>query len=140
MSKQLSVFLENAPGRLDAVLSTLAEAGIDIHAFSIAERTETGILRMLVNDPDKGVAVLSAAGMTSKAAEVILVKIGDAPGSAIRPVRVLAEAGVNVEYAFAYENRTKDAAILILRVNDNALAEEALSGAGIAVVALSDIF
>ena len=128
--KQLSVFVENKPGRLSAVTETLANADINVRAVSIADTKDFGIMRIIVNDTDKAIAALKEAGFLASAASVIAVIADDKPGSMAAIMKILYNANISVEYMYAaFLNRDKGSACLILRVDNNENAVEALKDA-----------
>ncbi len=122
--KQLSIFLENRKGRLKEVTKVLAEAEVNIRALALAESAEFGILRLVVDNPEKARSVLSAAGFTVKEQDVFAVAVPDQPGGFYQVVRILAEDDINIDYTYAFV-RGKDQAILIFKVPDE-LFEKAL--------------
>ena len=132
--KQISVFLENKPGALSAMTAVLAENGIDMRAFSLAETSDFGIARIIVGDVYKTTTVLKDAGFVHSITPVIGVAISDTPGGLDSVLRVLAEAEVNIEYMYAFLGGKKDAAYMIFRVADDAKASAALAAKGIEVV------
>ena len=113
--KQISIFSENRPGRLAAVAGALRDAGINIFAFSIAEANGFGVVRALVNRPEDAHRTLTGLGFRVSFTDVIGVKMRDEPGGLSEVASVLGDAGINIEYAYAYSG--KDAAVLILRVD-----------------------
>ena len=136
---QLSVFVENKKGALVAITDTLAENNVNIRALSIAETEEFGILRLIVNDEETAVKKLSEAGYLIKMTDVVGVKIGDAPGKLTAALNVLDKAGINMEYLYAFMARTERHAYVVLRVEDNAAAEKALTEAGFHLITDADI-
>ncbi len=110
--KQLSVFLENREGRLDEVLKTLGENGVNIVALSLADTADYGMLRMIVSDPKKGKAVLKEAGITSMLADVVALRVPHATGSLSKAMHALMVQGVNIEYMYAFANGADASAIL----------------------------
>ena len=110
--KQLSVFLENREGRLDEVLKTLGTNDVNIVALSLADTADYGMLRMIVSDPDKGKAVLKAAGITSMLTEVVAIRVPHATGSLSKAMHELMAGGVNIEYMYAFANGEDASAIL----------------------------
>ncbi len=137
--KQLTVFVENKQGRLVAITDTLAAHNVNIRALSIAETEDFGILRLIVNDEDTAQKILAQEGYLIKVTEVIGVKIGDAPGKLSAALGVLDKAGINMEYLYAFMSRTEKHAYVVLRVEDNAVAEDALEKAGFHLVTQKDI-
>ena len=118
--RQLSIFLENKSGRLADITRILRENEVDIRALCIADTTDYGILRMIVNQPDRAVAALKAAGSTVSLTEVVGVVISDRPGGLDAVMQVLGQNGIDTEYMYAFLNPTKEAAVVILRVTDTA--------------------
>ena len=137
--KQLTVFLENKQGTLAPITKILADAGVNLRALSIAETEEFGILRLIVNDTDTAAKALTDAGHLVKVADVVGVKIGDAPGKLTEALEVLDAAGINLEYLYAFMTRTEKHAYVVLRVADNAAAEAALLDAKFYLIRTEDI-
>jgi hypothetical protein len=119
--KQISIFSENRPGRLAAVAGALRDAGINIFAFSIAEANGFGVVRALVDRPEDAYRTLTDLGFRVSFTDVIGVKMRDEPGGLSEIASILGDAGINIEYAYAYSG--KDGAVLILRVDQ---AEDAV--------------
>lgn len=137
--KQLTIFVENKQGSLVDITDTLAQNNVNLRALSIADTQDFGLLRLIVNDNDTAVASLSDKGYVLKVTEVVGVKIGDQPGKLSKALSVLAEAGVNVEYLYAFMARTEKHAYVVLRPTDNAAAETALEAAGFHMITDADI-
>ncbi len=115
--KQLSIFLENRKGRLREVTHVLAEANVNIRALAIAESAEFGILRLVVDNPEKARNVLSSSGFTVKEQDVFAVEVPDKPGGFYQVVKILADEDINIDYTYAFVGG-KDVAILIFKVPD----------------------
>ncbi|MEG2570560.1 MAG: hypothetical protein RSA70_03910 [Clostridia bacterium] len=128
---QISVFIENKSGRLAEIVALLSDKGIDIRALSIADTTDFGILRLIVDNPKLAIAALKEDGVTVSMTEVIGVRLTDKAGSLAEVLAILSEAGIAVEYAYAFITHSKSDACVILRVEDNAGAFAALSAHGI---------
>ncbi|MDR1689381.1 MAG: ACT domain-containing protein [Clostridiales bacterium] len=125
MIKQLSVFIENKQGRLADVTGTLAEANINIHALSIADTTDFGILRLIVSNPENAKDVLRNAGFTVKTTEVAAVALLNKPGSLSAVLRELDKAAISIEYMYAFTSRTEDYdAIVVFSLADKEAAFE----------------
>lgn len=124
--KQVSVFVENQPGRLVAMLEALAAKDINIRALSIAEGADFGIVRMILSDARQGTTALREAGFTVKETTVIQRDMPDRPGSLLETVSPLAKAGINVEYFYAFIDPTRGKASVVLKVSDPDRAEEVL--------------
>jgi len=126
--KQISIFSENRPGRLAAIAGALRDAGINIFAFSIAEADGFGVVRALVDRPDDAYRTLTDLGFRVSFTDVIGVKMRDEPGGLSDIASILGDAGINIEYAYAYSG--KDAAVLILRVDQVEDAVRQILGRG----------
>jgi hypothetical protein len=98
---QLSVFIENKAGRVSEVTEALGQADINIRGFSVSDTAEYGILRLVVDRPDEGRDVLRAAGFTVKESDVICVRLEDRPGALAQALKVISDAGVNIEYVYS---------------------------------------
>ncbi len=132
---QISVFLENRPGTLTNMTALLAENGIDMRALSLAETNDFGIVRIIVDDVYKAATVLKDGGFVHKLTPVLAVLIPDEPGGLHKILQVLTEAGVNVEYMYAFlGGGDVDHAYMIFRVQEPLKAALALSGKGIKLV------
>ncbi|MBO5889189.1 MAG: acetolactate synthase [Clostridia bacterium] len=137
--KQLTVFIQNSKGTMVSVTDILAKNSVNIRALSIAETKDFGILRLIVNDNETATKILEENGYLIKAIEVIGVKIGDEPGELTSALSVLDKANINVEYLYAFMARTEKHAYVVLRVEDNALAESTLINAGFKLISDQDI-
>lgn len=131
MAKQISIFLENKAGRLAHVTRTLGEAGINIRALSIADTSDFGILRIIVNDPDKAYKILKDAGFTVSETEVIAVQVPDVPGGLAGVLEQMAEDNLNIEYLYAFLGTTADDALVIFKVEDLNRVQEVFTRKGI---------
>ncbi|MCP1102314.1 ACT domain-containing protein [Aequitasia blattaphilus] len=110
--KQLSVFLENRKGRLDEVLAILAKNDIDIVAMSLADTSEFGMLRMIVNDPTKGRKVLKEESITAVLTDVVALRVSHETGSLSKAMHQIVEKDVNVEYMYAFANGPDASAVI----------------------------
>ena len=137
--KQLTVFVQNTKGTIVSVTDTLAKNNINLRALSIAETEDFGILRLIVNDTDLAKKILEENGYLIKTIDVIGVKIGDEPGKLTSALAVLDKASINVEYLYAFMARTEKHAYVVLRVEDNALAEKVLVEAGFKLITDQDV-
>ena len=132
--EQISVFLENKSGRLAEVMRALGNAGVNIRALSIADTSDFGILRVIVNDNEKALKALKDKDFTVSKTEVVAVEVPDTPGGLAGILDVLEKQGVNVEYMYAFIERSSDKAIIIFRFDGNDRAIKALSDAGITIL------
>lgn len=110
--KQLSVFLENRSGRLDEVLEILGSNGVNIVALSLADTSDYGMLRMIVNAPQKGREVLKEAGITAMLTDVVALRVPHATGSLAKAMHQIVEGEVNVEYMYAFANGSDASAVI----------------------------
>lgn len=118
LAKQISVFLENKPGRLSEAAEVLARNSIDISALSLADTDEYGVLRMIVSDPDKAKQVLRDSGVICKVTQVLVVAIEDTPGGFSNSLRVLTDNGIEVKYMYACVSREIGKAIMVVSVSN----------------------
>jgi hypothetical protein len=132
--EQLSIFLENKTGRLAEVTRTLGKAGINIRALSLADTSEFGILRLIVNDHEKAKAVLKEQGFTVGRTHVVAVQVDDRPGGLDDILQLLSDRGINVEYMYAFVQAGSKNALLILRFDKTDQALEVLTENKIPVI------
>jgi hypothetical protein len=138
--KQISLFMENRTGRLADVARTLGAAGVNIRALSLADTSDFGILRLIVNDVDGALRVLRETGHTVTITDVVAVEVGDRPGGLAHVLEVLESAGINVEYMYAFVEKATDKAVVVFRFEkiDQALA--ALQAGGISVLPAATVY
>lgn len=132
--KQISVFLENKKGRLADVTRILSGEGVNIRALSLADTADFGVLRIIVNDPEKCLAALKRNSFVAQVTEVIAIEVEDRPGGLGRVLEALDAAGINVEYMYAYVEKNRDNAIVICRIDDRERALQVLEKHGIATL------
>ena len=138
--KQLSIFVENRPGRLFAITDILGKANINIRALSIADTKDFGIMRIIVDDTEKAVQVLKENNCIASASSVIAVSADDKPGSMAKIMDILYKDNISVEYMYAaFLNPEKGAACLILRVDNNDRAVEALKDGGVKLLSEKEL-
>lgn len=138
--KQISVFIENKPGVLYAMTGVLAQGGVDMRSFTLAETSDFGIARIIADDSGRTSAVLKEEGYVHSVSQVLCVVIPDEPGGLNRVLQVLADAQVNVEYMYVFlGHESTKSAYMIFKVADNAAASAALSGKGIKTVEQEEI-
>ena len=136
--KQLSVFIENRQGRLGEVLNVLKENEVNILSISLADTTEYGLLRLIVNDAQKARDVLYKEGFSSMLTDVLIIKVPHAPGSLQKILELIAEKDVNIEYMYGLSVESEDASI-VLKTNDLDVACQVLKGAGIGTMTDAEI-
>jgi hypothetical protein len=140
MVKQISVFLENKTGRLAEVTRILGEKNINIRALSVADTTDFGILRLIVNDPEKALKVLKDAEFTASFMDVLAIGIADEAGSLSKALSVLQENSIVIEYMYAFVGKSDDKALVILKVSDINKADNVLKAQGIAVIDAEEVY
>lgn len=140
MIKQISVFIENKKGRLAKITEVLAEAGIDLIALSIADTTNFGIMRCIVNDPDKAITQLKQHGFTASTTEVFVVEVTDEPGGLSGVLKVLDEADISVEYLYSFVRTPSENALILFRVEDIERAIAHLKENGIKLLEAKDVY
>jgi hypothetical protein len=124
--EQISVFLENRSGRLAEITRVLGEAGVSIRALSLADTSDFGILRLIVNDNDKAKAALKEHGFTVGKTNVVAVEVEDRPGGLNHILEILSKEDINVEYMYAFVQHTGEDAVIIFRFDDTDAAVKIL--------------
>jgi hypothetical protein len=137
--KQISLFLENTSGRLVDALSLLSEANINIRALSLSDTSDFGILRLIVNDVDKAHEILTEKHYSVLKSDVVAVEVEDRPGALVDILKILKEAGINVEYTYAFVERSAERAILIFRFDDMEKGIQALEGEGVTMLSSGEV-
>lgn len=137
---QLSLFLENKPGRLMEPCRLLAGAGISIRTLSVADTQQFGILRMIVSDWQRATALLKEAGCVVNVTEVLAVEVPDRPGGLAGILEIFEDSGINIEYMYAFTFGRQGKAVLIFRFDkpDDAIAR--LQAAGVSVVESVEVY
>uniref|UniRef100_A0A832ERP4 Amino acid-binding protein n=1 Tax=Desulfurella acetivorans TaxID=33002 RepID=A0A832ERP4_DESAE len=116
--KQISIFVENKPGRLLDVVEVLGNSNIDIKAISLADSSDFGIVRLICENPESAYEVINNSGFTASLTEVLAIAISDKPGSLAKVLRALKESNVNIEYMYGFSAKTKDHAVMIIKVSN----------------------
>ena len=124
--RQISIYLQNQPGQLSQICRALADAGINIATLSLADTSDFGIVRMIVDDHVKGCEVLTRAGFAVIQTEVVMATVPDRPGGMAEIMEKLDAAGVDIEYSYAYALGNGGRAILVFKFSDNAKALAAI--------------
>ena len=137
--RQISVFIENRAGRLETVARLLGEAGINIRALSLADTSDFGILRLIVDKPEEAQTMLRQQGFTIKLTEVVAVEVPDVPGGLARVLGLLGAKSLNVEYMYAFVEKSTDKAVLVFRFDNAAAAVETLQGGGVRILREEDV-
>lgn len=138
--KQISVFLENKIGRLAEITGLLERKNINIRALAIADTTEFGILRMIVDKPQEAVRVLNENGFAVKDTDVIVVKVADKPGGLAKILKVLKESALNVEYLYAFVKHSGEDALVVFRIENIKEAMDRFNQAGVETIEAEEIY
>ncbi|ROR01799.1 ACT domain-containing protein [Desulfosoma caldarium] len=138
--EQISVFLENKAGRLAEVTRILSEAGVNIRALSLADTSDFGILRLIVNDNEKAKEALKANGFTVGKTDVVAVEVEDRPGGLYKILDILRKAGINVEYMYAFVQQSGNNAVIIFRFDNLDEAVRVLMENGVTVINGSKLY
>jgi len=137
--KQISVFIENRSGRLSEVAKILGKNGINIRALALAETTDYGILRLIVDKPDETLSILRKANFTLSETDVIAAEVSDSPGGLSRIVDILSDAEINIEYMYAFVEKSSNNAVLIFRIENIDKAIEALVANSVKLLTTEEI-
>ena len=138
--KQISIFIENKSGRMAQVLEAIAERGININALSIADTSDFGILRLIVNDPESAYIIIKELGMAVKLTVVVAAAISSDVGGLADVMSKLKDTGIDIEYMYAFNGRFHNGAVVILRVNDNDRLIEIAEKRGIELLDAEDAY
>ncbi len=137
--EQISVFVENKPGKILELTKVLAKENIDMRALSIGETNDYGILRIIVSDTEKAVVALKADGWIVAVTPVVAIKVSDEPGGLQKVLTILAEAGISIAYTYAFLMHKDNAACMVLRVDDVEETTAFLKDKGVEILS-KDIF
>ncbi len=132
--QQISVFLESKPGHLRRVLDAFEDAGVSVRGYSAADTGDYGIVRFIVNDPDRALSVLTAMGAAATKTDVLCARLNDEPGELARVMGVMADCGINVTYSYSLIST-----YIALFVKDLARAEELLAGEPVELIGQDDL-
>ena len=137
---QLSVFLENKPGRLSEPCRVLADAGLNILTLSLADTQQFGILRLVIQDWQKAKDILEKAGFVVNVTEMVAIEVEDRPGGLQDVLKVIEQTAINVEYMYAFTFKREDKAIIVFRFEDPDQAIEQLSHGGVKVLESVELY
>ncbi|MDR0453528.1 MAG: ACT domain-containing protein [Deferribacteraceae bacterium] len=138
--RQISVFIENKSGRLYEVIRLLGGNNINVRAMSLADTTDFGIARFIVNEPDEAYRLLKDNDFTAGMNDVVAISVPDKPGGLAGILHVLQQKNINIEYMYAFVNQSGDNAIMIFRFDDTDLALSALKGARFDIINEKSLF
>ncbi|NCC50401.1 MAG: ACT domain-containing protein [Spartobacteria bacterium] len=138
--KQISVFLENRKGRLAGITRLLGDAGVNIRALSLADTSDFGILRLIVNDAESALALLKKAEYTVSLTDVVAIEVPDSPGGLADVLDAFQNAGMNVEYLYAFVEKAGDKAVVVFRFEDVEKALLVLSDIGVNALTAEQVY
>ncbi len=136
---QISVFLENRAGQLAEVTGLLAENGINLRAISIAETTDYGVLRMIVDDAERASSILLSQGNILTMTPVCVVAVPDRPAGLSEVLGIISDAGIDIEYMYSILRHGDEKAYMVFRASDEEKLVETFKAKGIAIAAKSDL-
>lgn len=137
--KQISVFIENRPGRLAEFADIFSKNKINMRAMNIAETPDFGVLRIIVDDPFKAANVIKDAGYIASVTNVLAVAVPDEPGSLLNILTLIGENGINLEYTYAFPTSEKGTAYMIMRVMETETATHILTQNGIKLISQDEL-
>ena len=138
--EQISVFVENKTGRLADVMALLGREGVDVKALTVADTADFGIIRLIVNSPEKALTILKDNSFTANITEVLAFSVSDKPGALYSAMEVLRKADVNIKCLYAVTGQSAGNADFVIRVSDNDAAAKALSDGGFALIDKEEIY
>jgi len=138
--KQISIFLENRGGRLAEVTDVLGRADINIRALSLADTSDFGILRLIVDRPDDAVKALKEKGFTVRETNVVAVEVPDKPGGLAGVLKKLRDFGISIEYMYAFVEKATDKAVLVFRFDEVQKALKTLEDTGVTVLKAEQVY
>jgi hypothetical protein len=138
--KQISIFIPNKKGSLSQLTDILIAHNIDIRAIAVFDTAEFGILRIVVDDPDRAVEILNEEGVVAKVSKVIAVEPEDKPGSLNEIFTILKDADINIDYIYSFIMRKKEMPFIVLKVDEQEKAVEVLTTAGINVINKEEVY
>jgi hypothetical protein len=136
---QISIFIENTKGRLYDVCSLLGKSGVNIRALTVAESPEFGILRIVVDNPEKAIAMLKENAFVANITDIVAVEVEDRPGALAGILKVLSDNDTNIEYMYGFVEKESNRALLVLRFDDPDKAIEVLQRNKIRVLGKKDM-
>lgn len=131
---QISVFVENKPGRLAGIMEVLRESGVDLRAITVADTADFGILRIIVNDTGKAIEALKNDGCTAAVTKVIAFRIPDVMGALYNVIEKITAADINIEYMYSVMGKMEGRADIIIRVQDSEKAMAILKENGVMLI------
>ena len=136
---QISVFLENKPGHLEKILKVLGDDKVNIITLTIAETSDFGILRMIVNSSKKAIEVLRSHNVACSTTDILAIEIEDVPGALCEAIGTFSKHNLNIEYMYTFNEKRNNRSIMIFRFEDIDLAQKVVKEAGYKIVSESEI-
>ena len=140
MAHQISVFVENKPGRMERVTEILAKAKVNIRAFTVSGTYEYGVMKFLVDKPDRALEALSSQGIPANKREILAVLMDDRPGGLFRIAKVFGERKMNIEDAYGFVIQDKKQAVLVVDIEKISEAKRALKEEGFSMLSDQEIY
>lgn len=137
--KQLSIFVENKFGRLEAIVDCLSKNNINLRALSLADTADYGVLRVIVDDAEKAKKALNDMGVIAKLTDVVAVYLDDRSGGLASVLSILKDAEISIEYMYAFLGRKEGKALMVLKAEDEAYAEKVLADKNIPMASQDEI-
>jgi len=137
---QLSVFVENKKGRLAEAVEAMAKAKINIRALSLADTADFGVLRVIVDSPDKAAKAMKDQGMVVKTTDVIAVEVEDKPGGLNNVLKIFKDTDINIEYMYAFVEKNNENAVLVFRVENTDEAIKTLTKKGLKILKAEEVY
>ena len=134
MIRQISVFVENEPGSMLRVTSVLTEAHVNIRAISTFDTPEFGIMRLVVDEPDRAKESLTAKGFVTRVSNVIGVELKDEQGNLNQMLKILADGKINIDYIYSFVIREGKAPVMVFHTDDFEQAEKVLEAADVKIM------
>ncbi len=138
--EQIAIFLENKSGRLAEITGILAEKGINIRAMSLADTADFGILRLIVNDTESARSILKEKGFTVGTTDVIVVEVADKPGGLAGVLHTIKEGDLNIEYMYAFTQKSGETGLIIFRFDDIDTAIDILVKSGVRLLSGEEVY
>ncbi len=138
--EQISIFMENRPGGLADITGMLAKAGFNIRAMSVADTADFGIFRVILDDPDRAVALLKESGFTVARSKMVVVEVPDRPGGLHDVLSILTREHINIEYLYAFITSARERAVIIFRFEEPERAIEVLQRAGVRIQSSDEVY
>lgn len=140
MPRQVSVFSENKPGKINRITAILEEKNINIRAITISDSGDYGIIKLLLDKPEEGLNALKNSGIAATLKDIVAVMVPDKPGGLRAVASILAENNINVEDAYGFSIRNGEEAVFVFQVEDTQGAENILKGAGYKILDEGELY